>query len=55
MHITRTMQDVLEDIRTGRFELQGKGAGFAEYLKVVGFEDWARVEDTYGGGQPPSH
>lgn len=54
MHVTRTMQNVLEDIRTDRFALQGKGAGFAEYLKVVGFEDWARVDDTWSVKAPPA-
>lgn len=47
MHVTRTMQLVLEDIRSGRFALQGKGAGFREYLDTVGFGDWARIEDKY--------
>ena len=47
MHITRTMQIVLEDIRTGTFALQGKGAGFKEYLDAVGFENWARIEERY--------
>ena len=44
MHVTRTMQNVLQDIKTGSFALQGKGAGFAEYLKVVGFDDWRRLD-----------
>ena len=54
MHITHTMQNVLQDIKTGRFALQGKGAGFSDYLKVVGFDDWARVDSTYGSPPPPA-
>lgn len=47
MHVTRTMQHVLDDIRSGAFALQGKGAGFNEYLDMVGFEDWVRIEERY--------
>lgn len=47
MHVTRTMQLVLEDIRAGAFSLQGKGAGFKEYLEAVGFEDWVGIEEQY--------
>lgn len=47
MHVTRTMQRVLDDIRSGAFALQGKGAGFNEYLDTVGFEDWVRIEERY--------
>ena len=47
MHVTRTMQHVLDDIRSGAFALQGKGAGFNEYLDTVGFEDWVRIEERY--------
>ena len=47
MHATATMQAVLNDIRDGAFALQGKGAGFREYLDVVGFKEWVRIEDDY--------
>lgn len=49
MQITKTMQLVLADIRSGRFALQGKGASFAEYLSAVGYDDWEQVESRYGG------
>lgn len=49
MQATRTMQAALADIRSGRFELQGRGATFKEYVTAVGFDDWERIEGRYGG------
>lgn len=45
MQVTRQMKLALEDIRSGRFELTGTGASFNEYLSVVGFDDWAEIEN----------
>ncbi len=45
MQVTRRMKLVLEDIRSGSFELTGTGASFQEYLSVVGFDDWAEIEN----------
>jgi len=50
MHVTRTMQVVLDDIRSGRFAMQGKGASFKDYVTAVGFDDWARIDESYGSG-----
>lgn len=47
LRVTRAMQVALEDMRSGRFELLGTGATLQEYLSVVGFDDWTRVENTY--------
>jgi 2-methylisocitrate lyase-like PEP mutase family enzyme len=47
LRVTRAMQVALEDMRSGRFELMGTGASLEEYLSVVGFEDWTRVENAY--------
>lgn len=49
MQITKTMQLVLADIRSGRFALQGAGVSFTEYLSAVGYDDWEQVEGRYGG------
>ena len=51
MQITKTMQLVLADIRSGRFALQGNGVSFKEYLSAVGYDDWERVESRSGGEQ----
>jgi hypothetical protein len=38
------MQIALEDMRSGKFELMGTGASLQEYLQVVGFDEWTRIE-----------
>lgn len=50
MYITKTMRLALEDIRSGRFALQGTGATFPEYLSAVGYDDWADIENRHGNG-----
>jgi 2-methylisocitrate lyase-like PEP mutase family enzyme len=47
LRVTRTMQLALEDMRSGRFALMGTGATLQEYLSVVGFEEWTRIERSY--------
>ena len=47
LRVTRTMQLALEDMRSGKFALMGTGATLQEYLSVVGFEDWTRIEGGY--------
>ena len=48
MQITKTMQIALQDIRSGRFALQGTGVTFNEYLSAVGYDDWANIENRHG-------
>ena len=47
LRVTRAMQVALEDMRSGKFALMGTGATLQEYLQVVGFEDWTRIETDY--------
>jgi len=47
MHAVRTMQDVLAKLAKDDVSFIGKGVGFEEYKSIVGFEDWARIEDRY--------
>jgi len=47
MQVTKTMKRALADIRSGRLELTGSGASFQEYLSVVGFDDWAEIENRH--------
>jgi 2-methylisocitrate lyase-like PEP mutase family enzyme len=47
LRVTRAMQVALEDMRSGKFALMGTGATLQEYLQVVGFDDWTRIETTY--------
>jgi 2-methylisocitrate lyase-like PEP mutase family enzyme len=44
LRVTRTMQLALEDMRSGKFGLMGSGASLEEYLSVVGFDEWSRIE-----------
>lgn len=48
LRITRTMQLALEDMRSGKFALMGSGATLQEYLSAVGYDDWTRIEGSYG-------
>ncbi|MEO7403632.1 MAG: isocitrate lyase/PEP mutase family protein, partial [Burkholderiales bacterium] len=54
MHVTRTMKNVLADIKSREFAMRGTGAGFEEYLDVVGFKEWVRVDETYSGTVVPN-
>jgi len=47
MHSVRTMQDVLGKLAQGDVSFIGKGVGFEEYKTIVGFENWAAIEDRY--------
>jgi len=52
MRIVKTIGLALNDIREGKFALMGTGIGLADYIKLLGYEDWARLDDDYGS--PPS-
>jgi 2-methylisocitrate lyase-like PEP mutase family enzyme len=47
LRVTRTMQLALEDMRSGKFALMATGATLQEYLSVVGFDEWTRIEGSY--------
>jgi len=47
LRVTRAMQLALEDMRSGKFALMGSGATLQEYLSVVGFDEWTRIEGSY--------
>ena len=47
MHSVRTMQDVLAKLAQGDVSFIGKGVGFEEYKSIVGFDDWAKIEDRF--------
>jgi 2-methylisocitrate lyase-like PEP mutase family enzyme len=50
LRITRTMQLALEDLKSDRLELVGTGVAFDEYTKLVGIDEWQRIERQYGDG-----
>jgi 2,3-dimethylmalate lyase len=47
MHSVRTMQDVLAKLAQDDVSFIGKGVGFEEYKSIVGFDDWAKIEDRF--------
>ncbi len=48
LHVTNTMKQVLADMHSRELRLHNKGASFEEYKSVVGFDEWTRIEETYG-------
>jgi hypothetical protein len=44
------MQLALEDLKSDRLELVGTGVAFDEYTKLVGIDEWQRIERQYGDG-----
>ena len=47
MHSVRTMQDILSKLVQDDVSFIGKGVGFEEYKSIVGFDDWAKIEDRF--------
>jgi 2-methylisocitrate lyase-like PEP mutase family enzyme len=47
MHSVKTMQNLLEKLAKGDTSFAGKGVGFEEYKDIVGFNDWASVENKF--------
>jgi 2,3-dimethylmalate lyase len=41
------MQTAIEDIRAGRFGAPQKAIGLDQFKDIVGFADWARIEEKY--------
>lgn len=50
MHAVKTMQDVLAKLSHGDTSFIGHGVGFEEYKTIVGFNDWAKIENDFGRG-----
>lgn len=48
MHAVKTMQDVLAKLKHGDTSFVGHGVGFEEYKTIVGFNDWAKIENDFG-------
>jgi 2-methylisocitrate lyase-like PEP mutase family enzyme len=47
MHAVRAMQNVLASLAQGKTDFGGAGVGFEEYKSIVGFDDWAAIEEQY--------
>jgi 2-methylisocitrate lyase-like PEP mutase family enzyme len=49
MRAARTMRETLADLRQDRLDPGKAGVSFEDYKSLVGFSDWARVEDRFDG------
>ncbi len=47
LRAAKAMQMAIEDIHSGKFALWNSGLSFDEYKDVVGFQDWARIDEKY--------
>ncbi len=48
MHAAKAVEAVLLDMKSGAFKLRDAGMDFETYKKVVGYDDWERVDNLYG-------
>ena len=45
--LVNIIKDVLAKLAQGDVSFIGKGVGFEEYKSIVGFDDWAGIEDRF--------
>lgn len=46
--VAHTIEKALGDMKAGRLSLDGEGVGFDGFKQIVGYDDWAKVEDRFG-------
>jgi 2-methylisocitrate lyase-like PEP mutase family enzyme len=47
MRATASMRETLADIASGELRLSGTGVSFDDYKRIVGIDEWTRIEDSY--------
>jgi 2-methylisocitrate lyase-like PEP mutase family enzyme len=47
MHAVMTMQCLLDKLAAGRVDFAGQGIGFEAYKDIVGFKEWAALENRF--------
>jgi len=47
MHAAKAVEAVLVDMKTGQFARRNDGMDFEAYKKLVGFDDWARIDEQF--------
>ena len=47
MRYVQTIRETLADIQSGELKLSGSGVSFEDYKRVVGMDDWSRIENEY--------
>jgi 2,3-dimethylmalate lyase len=46
--VAHTVEKALADMKAGTLSLEGEGVGFEDFKTIVGYQDWAKVEDKVG-------
>ena len=47
MHAAKAVEAVLVDMKTGKFAHRNDGMDFEAYKKLVGYDDWARIDEKF--------
>ena len=47
MHAAKAIEDVLVDMKSGKFALRNSGMNFEDYKKVVGYDKWESVDERF--------
>jgi len=47
MHAAKAIENVLLDMKSGRFAMRNDGMNFEEYKKVVGYDKWESVDERF--------
>jgi hypothetical protein len=51
MHAAKAIEAVLIDMKTGKFAHRNDGMGFEEYKKLVGYDNWERIDERFAPRQ----
>jgi len=47
MHAAKAIENVLMDMKSGKFALRNDGMDFEDYKKVVGYDKWESVDERF--------
>jgi 2-methylisocitrate lyase-like PEP mutase family enzyme len=51
MHAAKAVEAVLVDMKTGQFARRNDGMDFEDYKKLVGFDEWAAIDEEFAPPQ----
>ena len=51
MHAAKAVEAVLLDMKTGRFARRNDGMDFEDYKRLVGYDNWERIDDRFAPPQ----
>jgi 2-methylisocitrate lyase-like PEP mutase family enzyme len=52
MHAAKAVEAVLLDMKTGQFVRRNEGMDFETYNRLVGYDNWARIDERFAPPQP---